>query len=82
MTETVTIEKQVWEATLRASMERAAELQRTKSCLEVAENLIKELGFGYQSRKQYNKLISAARFYFENKTQIAQIKESENGSID
>lgn len=82
MTETVTIEKQVWEATLRASMERAAELQRTKSCLEVAENLIKELGFGYQSRKQYNKLISAARFYFENKTQIAQIKELENGSID
>lgn len=82
MTETVTIEKQVYEATLRVSMERAAELQRIKNCLEVAENLIKELAFGYQSRKQYNKLISAARFYFENKTQIAQIKESENGSID
>lgn len=51
--------------------------ERLENCLEVAESLIKELAFGYQSRKQYNKLISAARMYFEEKPKIEMIKELE-----
>ena len=52
-------------------------IERLENCLEVAESLIKELAFGYQSRKQYNKLISAARMYFEEKPKIETIKELE-----
>ncbi|MBQ3311713.1 hypothetical protein IJG72_06510 [bacterium] len=52
-------------------------IERLENCLEVAESLIKELAFGYQSRKQYNKLISAARMYFEEKPKIEMIKELE-----
>lgn len=41
------------------------ELERTKKQLEIAENILRELGYGYQSRSQYNKLISKANQYFE-----------------
>ena len=51
------------------------ELERKEKCLDIAEKLIKELAFGYQSRKQYNKLISAARFYFEHKNEIKELEK-------
>ena len=35
--------------------------------LNHAERILKELAYGYQSRKQYNKLISDAYGYFKQK---------------
>lgn len=45
------------------SLEKKCE--RLQKQLEIAENILRELGYGYQSRSQYNKLISKANQYFE-----------------
>ena len=50
MTETITIEKQVWESTLRVSMERAAEIEKLKEQLKLA---IKGLQY-YANEDIYN----------------------------
>lgn len=40
--ETVTIEKQVWESTLRASMDRAAKIEHLKDLLKKARPFVSE----------------------------------------
>ena len=39
--------------------------ERLEKQLEVAEIILRELAYGYQSRKQYNKLIAKANGYFK-----------------
>lgn len=39
--------------------------EHLKKQLEVAETILRELAYGYQSRNQYNKLIAKANGYFK-----------------
>lgn len=48
--------------TLVQALERC---ERLKKQLDVAETILKELAYGYQSRNQYNNLIAKANGYFE-----------------
>jgi len=40
-------------------------IERLEKQLEVAETILRELAYGYQSRNQYNKLIAKANGYFK-----------------
>ena len=40
-------------------------IERLQKQLEVAETILRELAYGYQSRNQYNKLIAKANGYFK-----------------
>lgn len=48
--------------TLVQALEKIERLQKQ---LEVAETILRELAYGYQSRNQYNKLIAKANGYFK-----------------
>lgn len=48
--------------TLIQALEKIERLQKQ---LEVAETILRELAYGYQSRNQYNKLIAKANGYFK-----------------
>lgn len=39
--------------------------ERLEKQLEIAETILRELAYGYQSRNQYNKLIAKANGYFK-----------------
>ena len=54
MPTTVKVEKELWEALLRNCLR-----------LPTAEEILRELAYGYQSRKAYNELIAKANKYFE-----------------
>lgn len=53
-------------ATTELAIETKKIRERRKR-LNHAERILKELAYGYQSRKQYNKLISDACGYFKQK---------------
>lgn len=48
--------------TLVQALERCERLEKQ---LAMAETILKELAYGYQSRNQYNKLIAKANGYFK-----------------
>ncbi len=48
--------------TLVQALEKIERLQKQ---LDMAETIIRELAYGYQSRNQYNKLIAKANGYFK-----------------
>lgn len=53
-------------ATTELAIETKKIVERRRR-LNHAESILKELAYGYQSRKQYNKLISDACGYFKQK---------------
>lgn len=53
-------------ATTELAIETKKIVERRRR-LNHAERILKELAYGYQSRKQYNKLISDACGYFKQK---------------
>jgi hypothetical protein len=40
-------------------------IERLQKQLDMAETILRELAYGYQSRNQYNKLIAKANGYFK-----------------
>ena len=49
--------------TLTQALERCERLEKQ---LDMAEFILRELAYGYQSRNQYNKLIAKANGYFKD----------------
>ena len=52
MTETVTIEKEVWKSTLHASMERAGKIETLQDELDVKEAMIKNYTAEIEKQRQ------------------------------
>lgn len=64
MTETVTIEKQVWESTLRVSMDRAGKIETLQDNLDVKEAMIKNYTAEIETQRQQLAIaIEALKYY-------------------